>query len=83
MRGGRLQDAARPATGRSGINNLATLLQSALGRPVTVNLLDGSTGKTGRLDRVGADYLLIVGDTSSFLFPFNAIAMIVPVQALS
>jgi hypothetical protein len=65
------------------LNNLETLLQSALGIRVTVNLLDGSTGKTGTLNRVGADYLFILGDTSQFLIPFNAIATLVPERALS
>lgn len=65
------------------INNLETLLQSAIGSPVTVNLLDGSAGKTGTLDRVGADYLSILDGRSLYLIPFNAIAMIVPAQALS
>lgn len=68
------------------IDNLETLLQSGIGRPVTVYLLtDGSTGRTGSLERVGVDYLLILDDAlrASNLIPFNAIAMIVPAQALS
>jgi hypothetical protein len=66
------------------LNNLETLLQSAIGSQVTVNLLDGSsTGTTGTLDRVGADYLFISAGRSTYLIPFNAIAMIVPTQALS
>jgi hypothetical protein len=38
---------------------------------------DGSTGKTGTLDRVGADYLAIFNSHSMYQIPFNAIATIV------
>ena len=66
------------------LDNIQTVLQSGIGQPLTVNLLDGSTGKTGTLDRVGADYLAILDGHSMYLIPFNAIAAIVsPAQALS
>jgi len=68
------------------LNNLETVLQPVIGGQVTVNLLDGSTARTGTLDKVGADYLLIIDGAlrTANLIPFNAIAMIVsPAQALS
>jgi hypothetical protein len=66
------------------LDNIQSVLQSGIGQPLTVNLLDGSTGKTGALDRVGADYLAIFDAHSMYLIPFNAIATIVsPAQALS
>jgi hypothetical protein len=61
-------------------DNLQTVLQFLLGKPVTVylQLTDGSTGRTGTLDKIGADYLIIIDSSTGFnyLIPFNAITMI-------
>ena len=64
------------------INNLEARLQILIGHPVTVylQLTDGSTGRTGRLGGVGVDYLFMNDDTNTYIIPFNAITLIVPLQ---
>jgi hypothetical protein len=61
------------------LDNLQTVLQSGIGQLVTVFLLaDGSTGRTGVLQRVGVDYLEIIDspNRAAYLIPFNAIGLI-------
>jgi hypothetical protein len=57
-----------------------------MGQLVTVFLLaDGSTGRTGVLQRVGVDYLEIIDspNRAAYLIPFNAIGLITSPPATS